>query len=127
MKKSPRKLAVANADKWFSLFIRQYTKNKYGACPFCGKEIEHCFHFFSRVAYSTRWLATNAIGSCSACNMRMEYAPYDFYRWYVKEFSQEMLDEVNKLHHTIVKFSTYEIEEKSEEFRKLYLEVKGDK
>ena len=120
MRKISRKGAVREADKWFSLYIRELTRQKYGGCPFCGKPIEHCFHFFSRVNYATRWLVTNAIGSCAGCNLKMEYAPYEFYKWYANEFGQDLLDEVDKLHHTIAKLSTEELKEMAERFKGLY-------
>ena len=126
-KKLTRKGAVRIADKFFSLYIRELTKKKYGHCPFCGGPIEHCFHFFSRVAYSTRWSVNNAIGSCSGCNLKMEYSPFEFYEWYRKEFGSDLLETVHRMYHTISKYSTSEIEQIGKTFEKMYNELKEAK
>ena len=125
--KTSRQKAVKEADKWFSLYIRLDTQLEYQGCPFCGKSIEHCFHFFSRVNYATRWEEGNAIGSCAGCNFKMEFAPYPFYKWYADTLGQFALDEMNKKHHTIGKFATEEIAEIAAKYKKLYEDLKGDK
>ena len=123
MRKLSRRGARDQADKWFSLYIREMTKQKYGCCPFCGGPIEHCFHFFSRVNYATRWLINNAIGSCAGCNFKMEHSPYQFYKWYATEFGQDLLDEVDKLHHTIAKFSMQDLKEIADKYKAMYEEL----
>ena len=123
-RKLTRSGAVRYADKWFSLYIRELTRQKYHVCPFCGGPIEHCFHFFSRVNYATRWLINNAIGSCAGCNMLMEYSPYKFYKWYASHWGQDLLDEVDRLHHTIAKFTTAEIIEIGDKFKKMHEDLK---
>lgn len=119
MKKS-RKAAVREADKWFSMYIRALTSQEVGHCAFCNKPVEHCFHFFSRANYATRWEELNAIGSCAGCNYRMEFAPYPFYKWFADHYGQFALDELNRKHHTIGKFSTQEILDIAEKFKTMY-------
>ena len=126
MKRS-RKAAVRNADKWFSLYVRELTRCAYGVCPFCGGPIEHCFHFFSRVSYSTRWDIENSIGSCSGCNMKMEYQPYEFYKWYAEKHGQEQLDRLNKKWHTISKLTTQDIEDIAQTYKEKYEGLKGSR
>lgn len=133
MKKQSRKAVVKEADKWFSLYIRAHTAREYnkhnrgyGLCPFCEKEeIQHCFHFFTRTNYSTRWAEENAIGSCAGCNFRMEFAPYPFYKWFADHFGQFALDELNRKHHAIAKFSTEDIKDIAVKYKKLYEEIKN--
>lgn len=127
MRKQSRKAVVREADKWFSLYVRELTKREYGGCPFCNGPIEHCFHFFSRVNYATRWMVTNAIGSCAGCNLKMEYAPYEFYKWYADRFGQDLLDEVNREHHKIAKFSTADLKEIADKYKKMYLNLTEEK
>jgi hypothetical protein len=123
--KSARKKAVDFADKWFSLYIREDSQLEYGGCAFCGKPIQHCFHFFSRVAYSTRWDENNAIGSCAGCNFKMEHHPYEFYKWFIDHFGQFALDNLNRKWHTINKLSTQDILDTGERFKKAYETLKG--
>jgi hypothetical protein len=119
--KSPRKKAVDEADKWLSLYIREKTRQEYGNCPFCKvRPIEHNFHFFSRVSYSTRWDELNCIGSCSRCNMQMEFHPYPFYKWFADHYGQFALDELNRKHNQIAKLCTYEIEAIAEKYKTMY-------
>jgi len=124
-KKSTRKLAVIAADKYFSLYIRAKSYIEHGAlCVFCNKSpIGHCFHFFSRVAYSTRWDELNCVASCRGCNMRMEYEAYPFYKWFIDEHGQFALDQLNRKHHTITKFSTADIQDIADKYKKLYEEL----
>ena len=125
MKKPSRKAAVLKADKYFSLYIREIAKKEYGNCPFCRKEaIVHCFHFFSRSNYATRWDENNATGSCAGCKYRMEFAPYPFNKWYADQHGQIALDELNKKHHTIAKFSTQDLLDIADKYQKLYEELK---
>ncbi len=120
-----RKAAVRHADKWYSLYIRKITQMEYGKCPFCGKPIEHCFHWFSRVAYSLRWDVRNGIGSCAGCNIKMEYQPYEFYQWLTKKTSQEFVDTLNREWHKIAKFTTAEIKEIGDKYKRMYEELAG--
>jgi hypothetical protein len=120
MKKTARQRARDYADKWFSLYIRKMTQLEYGCCPFCGKPIECCFHWFSRVALATRWYVGNAIGSCHGCNYRMEHASYDFYEWLKKKIGQDAVDGLNRMYHSTVKLSTGEIVEIGDKYKSLY-------
>lgn len=110
-KKTDRQKLVAALDKVFSLYIRQESKKKYGKCPFCKtKPIEHCFHFLSRVSYATRWNELNAIGSCRACNMSMEYSPAPFLLWFIDNRGRDKLDYLQALWHSVAKFSNSDLE-----------------
>lgn len=125
MKKRSRKALVKEADKWFSLYIREKTKQEYGKCPFCSGEVEQCFHFFSRANYITRWDKKNAIGSCAKCNLRMEFDPYPYFKWFIDEYGQFTLDELNRKHNKIAKYTNEEIEKIAKTFKDMYINLTG--
>lgn len=82
------------------------------ACVLCGdRETLTCGHLFSRVAYSTRWDLDNCFAQCLSCNLKHEYKPYNFFKWYINKFGQEKLDELDKKHNTIRKWKDFELEE----------------
>ena len=119
IKKVNRKLLVKKLDAAFSQFIRaEYIKNYGNVCPFCRKRpIEVCFHFLSRVSHSTRWREDNVIASCCACNMEMEYSPAGYLLWFIDNRGRDKLDFLQALWHTTVKFSNYELELLTDEYK----------
>ena len=119
-----RKKAVKEADKWYSFYIRERDKREYGVCPLCKKEpIQCCFHFFSRAAYVTRWDENNACGSCLSDNLRMEFSPYQYYKWYADNHGQFALDQLHEKHKSKVKMSTAEIVAIADKYKKMYEEL----
>jgi hypothetical protein len=101
---SPRKKAVREADKQFSLYIRDRDGNR---CVQCGsKERITCGHLFTRAAYSTRWDEGNAAAQCSGCNLRHEYDFYSLYKYFVCKYGQDVIDSLHALHKSTVKYTT---------------------
>ena len=130
-KKSPkltsRKILVAVLDSIFSLYIRLRDIRKYKVCPFCGVEpIQQCFHMITRCKFSVRWDEQNAVGSCSGCNLKNEYEPASFIRWYVMEFGEEQWDDLLRRSNVIAKFSNEDLKELLVKYRKK-LEVQNEK
>lgn len=126
-RKLTRRGARDLADKWFSLYVRLVTQLEYGKCPFCGGPIEHCFHWFSRVNYNTRWDIRNGIGSCASCNLKMEYEPYPFYEWLKAKVGQDAVDALFRDHHKIAKFSTQDLLDIAHKYETMYNELKEKK
>lgn len=120
MRKMSRKKAVKEADKWFSIYIRNRDIEEYGKCPFCRiRAIDNCFHFFSRKVYVTRWEELNAIGSCRGCNMLMEFSPYQFYKWFADNYGQFSLDQLHHKHSSKVQLKTDTIIAIAERYKRL--------
>jgi hypothetical protein len=111
--KSPRKRLIDRLDTLFSEYIRTRDKRRFGSCPFhlgSRKPIECCFHFITRSKYSVRWDERNAVGSCHACNYKMEFDPHPFIHWYISTNGKEEYDRLYYSSHTIAKFSTADLE-----------------
>lgn len=120
MTKMTRKKAVKEADKWFSIYIRNRDIKEYVLCPFCKKNyIDNCFHFFSRKVYATRWDENNAIGSCRGCNMLMEFSPYQFYKWFADNYGQFCLDLLNAKYNSKMVMKTDTIIAIAERYKRL--------
>lgn len=70
VKKVTRTQLVKEADRVFSLYVRE--RDKWKPCVTCGKlweETFQCGHFQSRRHYNTRWMEKNAHGQCPWCNL----------------------------------------------------------
>lgn len=90
-----RKKLVNALDREFSLFIRARDGNK---CVMCGSvENVQCGHLFSRVAYATRWLGTNAVAQCARCNMNHERNAWPMTKWFIDKYGQEHVELLQRL------------------------------
>lgn len=110
-----RKRAVTRADKEFSLFIRA----RDGRCVNCGSvERKQCGHLFTRAMYPIRWDPENAFCQCAGCNFRHEHDPGPLTIYYLNRFGEERYEALHKKGRTPHKFTTLEIEEIADHFRK---------
>lgn len=69
-KRFSRQNLIKEADRVFSLYIRERDRGK--PCVTCGnswEENHQCGHFISRRFLNTRWTERNAHGQCPKCNM----------------------------------------------------------
>lgn len=105
---SERKKLVGKLDRVFSKYIRQRDNHR---CVVCGQPGSDCGHYFSRVAHSTRWNPLNAYCQCRSCNWIHERNPEPFRRYMLTIMSEADLFELEKLHHTTVKYSDSMLEE----------------
>lgn len=118
--KSLRPLKV-KLDTIFSKYIRARDGHK---CVMCGRmERPNCGHVFSRVALSTRWDEENAFCQCAGCNMKHEYAPWPYLRWFIDKFGREKLDELQRKWHTTKQMKAYDYEEMIELYKKKLKEL----
>ena len=109
-KKSPRRKLVSEADRVFSLWIRNRDNKQYGHCVFCKKPIEHCFHFITRAKYSVRWDELNCTSSCRSCNYSMEYNPHPFIKWFLDKHGLATYEALILKSNQIAKFSTEDLQ-----------------
>ena len=114
--KTPRQKAVALADKHFSEYIRRRDRR----CVCCGSTNNlQCGHLFSRKNYSTRWEPLNAYCQCSGCNLRHEYDPYTLTSYFIDLYGKEAYDDLHLKHVTPKKYTTAEILQIAESYKRL--------
>lgn len=79
-----RKAKLRDADKLFSLFIR----NRDGwACRKCGSvQNIQCAHIVSRRYRATRWSPDNAIALCARDHVKFTYRPLEWEAWIDERF-----------------------------------------
>jgi hypothetical protein len=101
----------ADADKWFSYFIRIRDNN---ICFICGKKMDfvdsQAGHLISRTATAIRWDERNVFCSCGGCNYRHEFRPEVMTNIFIDTFG---LDEYQRL---------YLLSKRTEKLSRLYLE-----
>ena len=113
-----RKGLIAEADKWFSRYIRIRDTDAYGVgrCIDCGKPVTavyaDCGHFYSRRHLAVRWDEDNAHIQAKGCNYRMgEPEKNDGYRKrLIAKIGQERFDRLTIKKNNIAKFGNYELE-----------------
>jgi hypothetical protein len=92
----------AEADKVFSIYIRQRGMDEGGTntCCSCGalkhwKDLQ-CGHFVSRVYLSTRWLPLNCHPQCSACNVLRRGNAIGYAQFMLKAYGYDIFDNLIK-------------------------------
>jgi hypothetical protein len=110
-----RKRLIVALDKEFSEFIR----GMFTACPFCGRPVEHCFHFVTRAKYSVRWDERNAVGSCAGCNYRYEFDPHFAIQWFIAFRGLPAYEQLIQDGNKIKKWDNADLEARLNELRKL--------
>jgi uncharacterized protein YcaQ len=122
-----RKRAIKNADKWFSLYIRE---RDHHICQVCGKTSEQapiqCGHLHTRGHYSTRWDPDNAMAQCAGCNMAHERDAGAFTMVFLRKYGQKGYDELFRKYSTPYKWRTIEIEELAEKFKGMLAELQEE-
>ena len=99
MKRKPElKTLKAKADVLFSRWVRMRDGNR---CVLCGNtHMPQCGHVFTRKNLSTRWDEANSYCQCARCNYMHELAAWPYYKWFIQNFGQERLDELQRQHNT---------------------------
>ena len=110
-KRTERAKAVTKADSAVSLYIREKTRQAYGVCPFCGKEIQCCFHWVTRGKYSTRWDEDNVLGTCMGCNLDYEHNPHPYISWFIDNYGLDNYDQLIVKSNKIIKYDIFDLEE----------------
>uniref|UniRef100_A0A6M3LLM3 Putative lambda recombination protein n=1 Tax=viral metagenome TaxID=1070528 RepID=A0A6M3LLM3_9ZZZZ len=112
MKKTARQRAVADADKWFSLYIRKRDGNR---CVLCGAtERIQCGHLISRGKANTRYDEDNANAQCATCNKKHEHYPELYTQWWIEQHGkhgQEAYDDLVAKAWTVKKWTVDELRE----------------
>jgi hypothetical protein len=106
-KKTNRQAVVNKLDKYLSILVRMD-----GICITCGSRDNLTNgHLFSRIAYSTRWEPLNCHIQCTSCNLRHEYDPYPYTRWFIEKYGIDKYDSLHRQFVTPRQFKTFELEE----------------
>ena len=127
-KRSDRKRAVLDADKWFSRYIR--ARDDY-TCTTCGRRgqpadgVMQCGHVVTRSKYATRWDDQNAVCQCSSCNMRHEYQPEILTLCYIQMCGSEAYERLVTRSNVTVKFATSDIREIASRYKTMAMEAEG--
>jgi hypothetical protein len=130
-KKSPKTLAMDNADKWFSLYIRiKYSYSIQDGEVFCqcivdpsiiknAKKMDNG-HCFSRENKPTRYYEDNCRPQNRSSNRYSGEADhYTFIDNLTEEIGQERFDEVDRLRRTEGEDNIYFYQEQSDKYKKL--------
>ena len=130
-KKHKRGYYVDKADKAFSIYIREKTRQRYQSdiCPLCESvEIQCNFHWIHKAqGHSGRWLESNAIGACMGCNGLMERDAFKFFKWYKNNISPTKLDRVYRyIKRTTKKYSNLDLLDIEAKYQKKYNELNVD-
>ena len=111
MKEKTYKVLLKEADKYYSLMLRQNAANSNGyvKCYTCRatrhwKEMQ-CSHYISRRILSTRFYGKNTKPACVGCNMFKEGNKPAYALALIKEYGKGVLEELDSLSHIKVKYS----------------------
>lgn len=119
--KNWRKTLVKKLDK----LVGDIVKLRDGKCVTCGSLVNpNCGHYFSRVAYSTRWDLNNCYQQCMSCNLRHEYDPYPFTSFMLQKIGQNGIDDLHYKFVHPVKFKNFELLEMCVKFEAQLNEMK---
>lgn len=129
-KKTKSKL-IKDADRLFSLKVRQYPfyrsfllvhpeiMDGLNICYTCGRITEwkklHCGHYLSRFYKSARWDFDNARPQCMMCNLWKKGDPIIFRQRLIKEIGIERVKAVEAKRHQSTKLTREYLENKIKE------------
>jgi len=125
-KKRSKNLTVASlkkkADAIFSIYIRLRDKK----CITCGStENLQCGHFQSRKHNATRYDPYNCQAQCVRCNMFNWGEQYEFGKQLDKKYGDGMAESLKKKAQEIHKFTTYELQDIIDTYKKEVEELGG--
>lgn len=117
-----KKQAIAEADKWFSLYIRERDK----ACVLAGDCAGplQCGHLFPRSRYATRWSPEAAFCQCERHNNLHEENPEPFKAWFIANYGREKYDILEYTSRRPMILKEYAIRELAERFRAELLSIR---
>lgn len=83
-------MKISQADKYFSLCVREQAKH---TCERCGKVGRmETSHVFSRRHRTIRWDKLNANCLCNHCHRVWHESPLESFKWFEEEFGQGRID-----------------------------------
>lgn len=118
------------ADRVFSEIVRRSAANEdgYAQCVSCNLWLHwtdgDAGHFCSRKHNNTRYDKRNVQFQCRSCNRFYEGKKYEFGKWLVEKYGEDIIDELNQLAHQPKRFKVLELQELIEELRKELKELK---
>lgn len=120
-------------DGIFSQFIRLNESDYRGMCRCvsCGKEyfwkdIQNG-HYFSRISNATRFEERNCHPQCYACNVGLHGNIHEYRKAMVRMYGEDGLDELDRLHNTIVKFGRSDYERMISHYKQKVEELLANK
>ena len=123
-----RELTLSKAKKraWsvFSLWIRQRgCIGNTNTCITCGrvkqiKELQ-ASHFIPGRHNATLFDERGCWPACYTCNVVLGSNPIKYYKWMLKKYGQEMIDELERLSETTVKYTVEDYLEIESKYKKL--------
>ena len=122
-KKTARQRVVKRLDDVTSKYIRE----RDAKCVQC-QTTENLTngHVFSRRSYSTRWDISkdgNCHTQCWGGNFKHSKDNYDYFKWYVDKFSNDMFENLRFRYKETKKYTTIELEELYEKLTLAYKEL----
>jgi len=114
---------IREADRVFSLYIRQRGMNSAGNnfCFTCGIELPwrqlQCGHFVSRRFTNTRWHELNCWPQCNDCNVNKHGNLKVYEVNLIDKFGKEAIEELKVLSRVSKKVFNYEIEELTKKYK----------
>jgi hypothetical protein len=98
-------IRILQADKWFSLCIRERSDN---VCERCGTDYKsrqglQCCHYETRGNWSTRFEPLNAFSFCYGCHVLLDGSPIRFTEFYIEKLGQSKLDILTELTRDIMR------------------------
>lgn len=111
-------------DRVFSKWVRYTNANRQGLvqCVTCRKLGDpknfHAGHFIDRTYKCTRWDERNVHPQCVSCNTFHEGQKDEYALYLIKRYGESILEELNRLKHSICKFDDFQIEQMIETYAK---------
>lgn len=117
--KSVRKNLVAQADKYFSAWVRERDRVEFGDhCSLCQRNLATCAaHLISRTKHSVRWDPLNVYAQCAPCNFRHEHHSQYYTSWWVARHGVEAYQELFRKSNKIAKFSRQDLEDMIQRYK----------
>lgn len=115
-------------DNIHSLYVKHRDcQGGFGRCISCGTPItpKSCDngHYMLREHMATRWDDHNCNAQCRECNVDKRGNPVGYRKGLIKKYGEGVVEELEQLSRTIVKFSENDIREKIKETNKKLKEV----
>lgn len=122
---------VKKLDRVFSKFIRMRGADRCGTveCVTCGKVAHysevHAGHFVKRQHMSLRFDPRNVQVQCVKCNLFMGGAQDEYAAWIIKNYGNEVFEELMRLKRVARKWTREELETQISRYEGLVKEFQG--
>jgi len=128
-KKLTRSKLVKKLDRVFSWWVRLSNTDNAGyiTCYTCGKKVHwkksHASHYVDRRHMKTRFDPRNVKPSCIYCNTFLEGNKDEYTLHLIKDYGNNILQELNQAKHAPYKIYTTEIETMIEDYKEKLKEL----